>query len=152
MKYEYKQLYEDLIKELENKSFNELIKELNEYEIQYTLLEGKLELLRKALEEHFHRNFLVKRDYLIEISYDGEDMDLKDGFLDKAIDICEKYLDEDELALVSISYDYLGEIRNKLYKDNIKTYEKYNNKGNYNVNYIDDIEKYEDQLNMMGED
>lgn len=152
MKYEYKQLYEDLIKELENKSFNELIKELNEYEIQYTLLEGKLELLRKALEEHFHRNFLVKRDYLIEISYDGEDMDLKDGFLDKAIDICEKYLDEDELALVSISYDYLGEIRNKLYKDNIKTYEKYNNKGNYNVNYIDDIEKYEDQLDMMGED
>lgn len=113
MKYEYKQLYEDLIKELENKSFNELIKELNEYEIQYTLLEGKLELLRKALEEHFHRNFLVKRDYLIEISYDGEDMDLKDGFLDKAIDICEKYLDEDELALVSISYDYLGEIKDK---------------------------------------
>lgn len=152
MKYEYKQLYEDLIKELENKSFNELIKELNEYEIQYTLLEDKLELLRKALEEHFHRNFLVKRDYLIEISYDGEDMDLKDGFLDKAIDICEKYLDEDELALVSISYDYLGEIRNKLYKDNIKTYEKYNNKGNYNVNYIDDIEKHEDQLDMMGED
>lgn len=152
MKYEYKQLYEDLIKELKNKSFNELIKELNEYEIQYTLLEGKLELLRKALEEHFHRNFLVKRDYFIEISYDGEDMDLKDGFLDKAIDICEKYLDEDELALVSISYDYLGKIRNKLYKDNIKTYEKYNNKGNYNVNYIYDIEKYEGQLNMMGED
>ncbi|MDC4245586.1 hypothetical protein [Clostridium perfringens] len=111
MKYEYKQLFEDLIKELENKSFNELIKELDEYKIQYTLLEDKLEPLRKALEEHFHRNFLIKRGYLIEISYDGEDMDLKDGFLDEAIDICETHLDEEELALVSITHDYLGEIK-----------------------------------------
>lgn len=116
MKYEYKQLFEDLIKELENKSFNELIKELNGYEIQYTLLEDKLELLRKALEKHFHRNFLIKRDHLIEIVYDGDDMDLREEFLDKAIDICEKYLDEDELALVSISCDYLEEIKKELSK------------------------------------
>ena len=114
MKYEYKQLFEDLIKELENKSFNELIKELDEYEIQYTLLEDKLELLRQALEEYFHRNFLIKRGYLIEIVYDGEDMDLKEGFLDEAIDICEKYLNEDELDLVSISCDYLGEIKKRI--------------------------------------
>lgn len=152
MKYEYKQLFEDLIKELENKSFNELIKELDEYKVQYTLLEDKLELLRKALEKHFHRNFLIKRDYLIEISYDGEDMDLKERFLDEAIDICEKYLDEDELALVGISHDYLGEIKDKLYKNNIETYEKYNNKGNYNISYTDNLEKYKDQLDMMGED
>ena len=88
MKYEYKQLFEDLIKELENKSFNELIKELDEYEIQYTLLEDKLNLLRQALEKHSHRNFLIKRDYLIEIVYDGDDLDLKDEFLDEAINIC----------------------------------------------------------------
>lgn len=112
MKYEYKQLFEDLIKELENKSFNELIKELDEYKIQYTLLEDRLELLRKALKkEHFHRNFLIKRDYLIEILYDGEDMDGKDEFDNEVFNMCEKYLDEDELALVGWSYDYLGEIK-----------------------------------------
>lgn len=114
MKYEYKQLFEDLIKELENKSFNELIKELDEYKVQYTLLEDKLELLKKALEKHFHRNFLIKRDYLIEIVYDGDDLDLKDEFLDEAINICEKYLNEEELALVSISYDYLKEIKKRI--------------------------------------
>lgn len=149
-----------------------MIKELDEYKLKYTLLEDRLEVLRKALEEHFHRNFLVKRGYLIEIVYDGEDMDLRDEFLEEAIDICEKYLDKDELALVSIVHDYLGEIKksqlilkqciNKIKNmtqeefdvrnKNNEVYKNYNNKGNYNVNYIDDIEKYEDQLNMMGED
>lgn len=152
MKYEYKQLFEDLIKELENKSFNELIKELDEYKVQYTLLEDKLELLRKALEKHFHRNFLIKRDYLIEISYDEEDMDGKDEFDNEVFNICEKYLDEDELALVGISYDYLAEIKDILYKNNIEMYEKYKNKGIYNVDYTDNLEKYKDQLDMMGED
>lgn len=152
MKHEYNQLFEDLIKELKNKSLKELIKELDEYKLKYTLLEDRLELLRKALEEHFHRNFLVKRGYLIEIVYDGEDMDLRDAFLEEAIDICEKYLDKDELALVGISHDYLGEIKDKLYKNNIEMYEKYKNKGNYNISYTDNLEKYKDQLDMMGED
>lgn len=152
MKHEYNQLFEDLIKELKNKTFEELIKELDEYELKYTLLEDRLELLRKALEEHFHRNFLVKRGYFIEIVYDGDDMDLRDEFLEEAIDICEKYLDKDELALVGISHDYLGEIKDKLYKNNIKMYEKYKNKGNYNISYTDNLEKYKDQLDMMGED
>lgn len=111
MKHEYKQLYEDLIKELENKSFKELLKELDEYKLKYTLLEDRLELLRKALEEHFHRSFLIKRGYLIEIVYNGDDMDGKDEFDNEVFNMCKKYLDEDELALVGWSYDYLGEIK-----------------------------------------
>ncbi|EGT3606774.1 MAG: hypothetical protein KHZ90_08415 [Veillonella parvula] len=79
-------------------------------------------------------------------------MDGKDEFDNEVFNICEKYIDEDELALVGISYDYLGEIKDILYKNNIEMYEKYKNKGIYNVDYTDNLEKYKDQLDMMGED
>lgn len=95
--------------------------------------------------------------------------DLKITIHDCYIDIYDKEPIENEIEnifnhlpkkIINLADEWGGfdtEVREMTYEwlllqRNNELYKNYKNKGNYNINYVDNLEKYKDQLNMMGED
>ncbi|EOT2986920.1 hypothetical protein ACRTAL_002017 [Clostridium perfringens] len=67
--------------------------------------------LKNDLCKNFGCNFKISETKdIFEIIYDDETLKNNDEFLDKVMDICEKYLNEEQFWKLAISYDYLEEI------------------------------------------
>ena len=58
---------------------------------------------------------IVEQNDNIEIFYNDKSLKDNEKFMDDVIDICEKYLTEDDLWRIAILYDYLDEIKNNKY-------------------------------------
>ena len=54
---------------------------------------------------------IIYEDETIKIFYDNKFLQTSDGFTDKVLDICSKYLSEDALFKIAVLYDYLGVIK-----------------------------------------